>query len=385
MNAPLPRPVSEARSLEPNLKAIRDHLEWLTAPARGAYDDALIEIAYDHNGDQNPSRTKLFELDQLDDAVQFAARQNASGCNVYVGAALRLPSSPRNKRCSAGDFYVATAVPADIDQDYDAVRVRMAKACDDALVVATGLTPQRRSQHWVRLAELCDEIDEFAAGFAGLVLHIGADAKAKDGARVMRLGGTVSYPTRKKTEAGYIAELTTVQINSAARPISVEYLARLEPGPAPAGAERQAGQAWPDFDGTEEIKYDAFASSMAEKRTGETLFSGVSGPPRNGTGPTRPKTSCLTKPTRCSQTRRRSTTWTSVGRANSGSGIYGGALRTRWAGFMPVSLPRFAFPRLGVAGRSRIRIGKAQRTSIRKNRFHSSTPYPRRNPTRLKS
>src|SRR5215203_2130390 len=178
MNAPFPHLLSaSARSPEPNTKAIREHLEWLTAPARGAYDDALIEIAYDHNGDQNPSRAKLFGLDQLEDAVRLAARQNASGCNVYVGAALRLPSSPRDKRCSAGDFYVATAVSADIDRDYDAVRVRMAKVCDDALVVVTGLTPQRRSQHWVRLSEPCDDVEEFAAGFAGLVLHIGADAK----------------------------------------------------------------------------------------------------------------------------------------------------------------------------------------------------------------
>src|SRR5215207_6007798 len=78
MNAPFPHLLSaSARSPEPNTKAIREHLEWLTAPARGAYDDALIEIAYDHNGDQNPSRAKLFGLDQLEDAVRLAARQNA--------------------------------------------------------------------------------------------------------------------------------------------------------------------------------------------------------------------------------------------------------------------------------------------------------------------
>ena len=51
----------------------------------------------------------------------------------------------------------------DIDRDYDTTRVRMTAVCDDGLVVTTGLTPERRSQHWVRLDEPCDDLKEFVA------------------------------------------------------------------------------------------------------------------------------------------------------------------------------------------------------------------------------
>jgi hypothetical protein len=163
---------------EPDRAAILAHLQWLVEPARGPFDDALVEIAFDrpreHSG---PSAARLFPLDELEAAADFAAETNRLGSNVYVGAALRLPSSAPAKRCSGEDFYVATAVPVDIDRDYDAIRARMAAVCEDALVVTTGLTPQRRSQHWVRLYEPCEDPDEFAEAFASLVMHVGADAK----------------------------------------------------------------------------------------------------------------------------------------------------------------------------------------------------------------
>ena len=106
----------------------------------------------------------------------------------------------------------------------------MAAVCDDGLVITTGLTPQRRSQHWVRLAEPCDDDLEFQAAFGALVEHTGADQKVKDAARVMRLGGTVSFPSAKKVAKGYCDELTTVTIKPEAAPSAIEALQRLAPG-----------------------------------------------------------------------------------------------------------------------------------------------------------
>jgi len=205
-----------------------------------------MEIAYDDPDDGNPRHARLFALSELDEAADFAIGRNLAGCNVYVGAALRLESALRTKRCSGDDFYVATAVPVDIDRDYDATRARMAAVCGDGLVVTTGLTPERRSQHWVRLDEPCDDLEEFAGAFSSLVHHIGADAKVKDGARLMRLGGTLSFPkSKRKIDAGYLTELTAVTVNGNARAANIEALARLAPVDGEPSPGREPGEARP--------------------------------------------------------------------------------------------------------------------------------------------
>lgn len=213
---------------QPDDAAIRKHIEWLIAPARGHYDDALVEIAYeDEAGALNKAR--LYGLDEIDEAVAFAVRVNVAQRNVYVGAALRLPETERRSRCDGGDFYVAFSVAADIDENYDDTRGRMAEVVEDALVVVTGTIPARRSQHWVRLVEPCEEPEDYARAASGLVLHIGADAKVRDAARVMRLGGTISWPSERKRAKGYKPELTRVIENASAKPVAAERLFELPP------------------------------------------------------------------------------------------------------------------------------------------------------------
>lgn len=213
-----------------NKDDIRRHIEWMIEPARGDYDDALFEIAYDFPpGTCNASR--MFDFSEVEKAVEFAAAKSDFGVNVYIGAALKLPDTPRNHRGNGDYFYVATAVPIDIDEDYDATRAAMAAICDDGLVVTTGITPERRSQHWTRLIEPVDSEEDFVHAFASMVVHTGADFKVKDGARIMRLGGTISYPHARKQAKGYCTETTTVAIKAEARPTDIERLKALEPAP----------------------------------------------------------------------------------------------------------------------------------------------------------
>lgn len=231
-----------ARPHVPNKADIKRHIEWLIEPARGDYDDALFEIAYDA-GQGHCNASRLFDFGQVDEAVEFAARVNEGGKNAYIAAALKLPDTDRKERASGKDFYVATAVPIDIDSNYDSTRARMASVCDDGLVVTTGLVPDRRSQHWTRLIEPCDDEGDFGHAFAALVLHSDADAKVKDSARIMRLGGTVSYPTERKQAKGYCTELTTVTVRTDARPTAIERLKELEEAPMSSRqeVERAAG------------------------------------------------------------------------------------------------------------------------------------------------
>lgn len=222
---------------KPNADAIRSHINWLIEPARGAYDDALIEIAHDEAEGGSPRAARLFDFDQIEAAVEYACRVNSERKNVYIGAGLRLPDTKRQGRCSEADFYVATAVPVDIDIRYDEVRAKMATVVDDGLVVTTGLTPDRRSQHWTRLQAPCDEPSEFGHAFAALVQNVGADFKVKDAARIMRLGGTVTWPSEKKISKGYVSEVTSVTLKEDARPSDIEALKALEPSAAPLEGE----------------------------------------------------------------------------------------------------------------------------------------------------
>lgn len=238
-----------SRALAPNLADIKRHIEWLIEPARGDYDDALFEIAW--QGSDGFWKARLFDFDEVDKAVSFAAERNAEERNIYIGAAMRLPDTNRFKRCSAADFYVGTAVPIDIDENYEATRAKLAEACDDGLTVVTGTIPTWRSQHWTRLQEPCDEELEYGQAFASLVMHTGADMKVKDPARIMRLGGTVSYPDERKIAKNYIPELTKVIVRADAAKSSLDKLKALTPSLVEVGKfdSRSSG-------GTGEIERD---------------------------------------------------------------------------------------------------------------------------------
>lgn len=230
----------------PNAADIRRHLNWLTEPARGAFDDALVEIAWAPDlADGDVKAARLFGLDELDEATAFAVTTNNRGLNVYLGAVLRLPDAPRDRRGKTENFYVATAMRVDIDEDYDATRARLAAVWEDHLVVWTGLIPTRRSQHWTRFVELCTDDLEFAQACRAVVEHVGADPKVKDAARVMRLGGTVSFPSTAKLAKGYRVELTTLATPHQTRLTSLDALRTLAPaqdlGPRFDASGRPAG------------------------------------------------------------------------------------------------------------------------------------------------
>lgn len=219
-------PVAKETGPKPNKEAMRQHIEMLVAPARGSYDDALFEIAYG----AAPTNARLFGLDEVSEAVDFAAAQNLRTDNLYIGATLKLPDTPRDRRTSAANFYVGTAVPVDVDANYDAVRAAMvSKLHDSPLTVTTGTTPERRSHHWFLLNKPCDDAEEYGDAFAALVCSIGGDVKVKDAARVMRLGGTISWPDERKKAKGYKVELTQVWVNPSIDKVAIERLLSLEP------------------------------------------------------------------------------------------------------------------------------------------------------------
>ena len=153
---------------------------------------------------------RLFGTDELDDAAEFAAAVNAdNGCSVYVGMALRKPTTSRNKRAGEKDFLAATVVWADFDDD-DAVRAA-AQKCRATLMptfaIYSGRHPHQRIQLFWRLSETI-------VGHWRTARHprrdgarsLNGDPKVADPARVMRLAGSIAWPHK----AGRIAEMTGI-------------------------------------------------------------------------------------------------------------------------------------------------------------------------------
>jgi putative DNA primase/helicase len=231
--------------MNPDVKAMLAHLEFLAAPARERFRDALIEIAWDAGATNEKNaitRAKLFGLNELDAAAAHAAERNAHQYNVYVGAFLKKPNSTRGKRTKADDFYVATAIPIDFDEDADGVFARLAELGVRAgAIVTTGRTPSLRQQRWHWLTEPCDHAGKCTRAFENAVGNAGADTSATGLNRLMRLAGSVSYPPGKKRAKGYVVEQTGLEIDDAAEAVTIGTF--LDLAPAPENAETKHGGA----------------------------------------------------------------------------------------------------------------------------------------------
>lgn len=199
---------ASAAAYRPNRADMRRHLEWLAEPVRGKSPDLRLEIAW-ADPETGPNRAKTCRLDEIDDAVGFAAWINGKGCNVYVGATLKRADTPIKGRTNSPHAALATCLPVDIDGDFDIGAHKLATFAKPQLLVLTGRTPQPRGQLWIRIApteemEAWSEVNQRSVNFSG------GDRNALGTYRLMRLAGSISYPPIKKQARGYVAELTTL-------------------------------------------------------------------------------------------------------------------------------------------------------------------------------
>ncbi|TJW14936.1 MAG: DUF3987 domain-containing protein [Mesorhizobium sp.] len=194
--------------LQPDRVAMRRHLEHLFGGYLDGAQDGLVEIAWTGPGGEI-AHARLFGTDELDDATEFAAAVNVGdGCSVYVGMALRKPTTRRNWRAGENDFLAATTVWADFDED-DAVHAA-AQKCRATLMptfaISTGRHPHQRIQLFWRLSETIAETGDLRRILTAMARTLDGDPKVADPARVMRLAGSIAWPHKQ----GRIAEMTGI-------------------------------------------------------------------------------------------------------------------------------------------------------------------------------
>jgi hypothetical protein len=225
-----PIPPDRAPPLVPNLADINGHLYALFSPAfANGYPHAGIEIAWGNPTykDGAVNQARIFSVFDLETAAAFAVKKNAAGNNVYIAPALRA-GTHKEGRAKKDAVITAAFGWAEYDGAGDADRVaRLCKAnmLWPAVSVVTGTVPDRREQLYFGVEGVPTPADLDAMG-AGLIKLLGTDC-VFNADRVMRLAGTVNWPTPDKISRGYIAELTKLRLVPEASRYSIEHLSGL--------------------------------------------------------------------------------------------------------------------------------------------------------------
>jgi hypothetical protein len=224
--------IARAPPLCPNKTDIAAHLHALFPPAfvHRCPDDTWIEVAF-CRPDESLNKAQPFSAFDLKEAIEFAEEKNRAGYNVYVGAALR--HGEQRGRANSANVLTASHSWAEFDNEGDAARIDTVlkeKSLLTAMTIATGHTPHLRAHLYFKLADRATP-EELKNANTALKTWLGSD-DVQNADRVMRLAGTINYPSTGKIERGYVAELVTLQVAANPRPYHVDTLVNLTKGEA---------------------------------------------------------------------------------------------------------------------------------------------------------
>ena len=166
---------------------------------------AVLEISViDTNGGGRFQRSFAVTPEGIAEAARWAAEQNTKpGHNLYWVPQPKLPDA-RDKFASSVNILGMAYLYVDIDDDVAWVPEDL--PLSPSLVVMTGTVPHERRHLYFPLAGL-EKYD--GALHERLITACRGDLGAKGPPRLMRLPGTISWPSSNKQERGYCDELTS--------------------------------------------------------------------------------------------------------------------------------------------------------------------------------
>ena len=260
--------LNEKTDPAPDLAAIRADLEYMTARWGELPERALFEIRAFKEGNQ--PQTFKYAVDWMHDAVQCISDLNKRGYNIYaVRNPIRETASGSAKDT---DILAAFFLWADCDDPAAAGNVIRFDGPKWNAAVTTGKTPSTRVHVYWELAEPCTDLDQWRAMQSTIASHFASDPSVINPSRIMRVGGTVSWPFAKKQERGYVNELTTIRTEyPESRPaVTLEQMGRVFDAAAPARPLSQ--QAAPS--GKFQIDTGDFAPTLDRERLAIQAMSG---------------------------------------------------------------------------------------------------------------
>jgi len=222
--------------------AVRKDLEYMTAHWHELPERAMFEIRAFKEHSQ--PQTFKYALDWMDDAVSTILDMNTKGYNIYaVRNPIRATFSGSAKDT---DIIAARFLWADCDDPAAAGNVSRFDGPKWSAAVTTGRIPSIRVHTYWQLNQWCYDLAEWREMQMQIAAHFGSDKSVINPSRIMRIGGTVAYPSKQKQERGYISEITTIrtEYEEARAPVSIDQMRRVF-GAAPLPLSLQAAPSAP--------------------------------------------------------------------------------------------------------------------------------------------
>lgn len=212
------------QALIPNREAIRADLTWMTRRWGELPEKALFELRA--ISEDRQTQTAKFAPDWIDDAVDWADAVNKAGMNVYV---VRNPiRASATGSAEDPDIFAAFCLWADCDDAQASANVKAFVGPKWTAAVITGQTPTTRVHVYFELNEPTYDMAAWRDMQTRIAAHLKSDPKVINPSRIMRVGGTISWPGKKKVAKGYISELSTIrtEYTDGRQPVSMEQMDR---------------------------------------------------------------------------------------------------------------------------------------------------------------
>lgn len=217
--------LQEDIALLPDPAEIRHDLEYMTARWSELPVACVFEVRAFKEGSQ-PQIAK-FAPDWIDEAVEWIEGMNSLGFNIY---AVRNPiRHDVTGSASDGDIVASFFLWADCDDSAAAGNVHRFDGPKWSAVVITGEVPSTRVHTYWALKEPCMDMAAWRQMQVTVAQHFASDPAVINPSRIMRVGGTVSYPNARKRERGYVKELTRVRTEypDPREPVTLDQMARV--------------------------------------------------------------------------------------------------------------------------------------------------------------
>jgi hypothetical protein len=199
-------------SMYPDKDVIHQFLSLLTEPWKECSPKGQLELRFLADG--KLKNIKRFTDDQLMDANDHIVKMNIDNLNAYVCinpvAEIALKAG---KGAMDEDILRAHFAFADCDEDGSAERLKNSTPPHDFSVV-TGTQPHLRCHYYWQFDQPLHDLAKWRFIQSGFAKVYGSDSCVKNPSRIMRIAGTVSYPSPGKKAKGYEIERTELRIGT---------------------------------------------------------------------------------------------------------------------------------------------------------------------------
>ena len=198
--------------MSPDKDVIHQFLSLLTEPWKECSPKGQLDLRFLANGKK--TCTAQFADDQLMDATDHIVKMNIDNLNAYVCinpvAEIALKAG---KGAMDEDILRAHFAFADCDEAGAAERLKSSAPPHDFSVI-TGTQPHLRCHYYWQFDRPLHDLAKWRVIQAGFAKAYGSDSCVKNPSRLMRIAGTVSYPSPSKKAKGYEIERTELRIGT---------------------------------------------------------------------------------------------------------------------------------------------------------------------------